>query len=98
MPDPDLVVIRTYVNNFEAEIDKTTLEAAGMRSMIRSDDCGGLRPHLWMGGVELLVRIEDADRAREVIEAAGSVQLLEDPDAEPAGSDEPDDDDQTGDR
>lgn len=91
MADPDLVVIRTYVNNFEAEIDKTTLEAAGLLSMIRSDDCGGLRPHLWMGGVELLVRTEDADRAREIIESAGSVKILDEPDDEPADDETADD-------
>ena len=36
--------------------------------MIRSDDCGGARPHMWMGGIKLLVRREDADRAREILE------------------------------
>jgi hypothetical protein len=77
MTDPDLVVVRTYVNNFEAEIDRTTLEAAGLLSMIRSDDCGGLRPHLWMGGIELLVRSEDVTRAAEILDAAGSVQILD---------------------
>ena len=35
--------------------------------MIRSDDCGGTRPHLWLGGVELLVREEDAAEADEVL-------------------------------
>ena len=82
MSDPDLVVLRTYVNNFEAEIDRTTLEAAGLPSMIRSDDCGGLRPHLWMGGIELLVRSEDVTRAAELLDAAGSVVLLDEPTTE----------------
>jgi hypothetical protein len=35
--------------------------------MIQSDDCGGVRPHLWMGGIQLLVRDEDAQRALEVL-------------------------------
>lgn len=82
MADPDLVVIRTYVNNFEAEIDRTTLEAAGLPSLVRSDDCGGLRPHLWMGGIELLVRTEDFDRAKEILDAAGAVQILDEPSAD----------------
>ncbi|MGH9410016.1 MAG: putative signal transducing protein [Vicinamibacterales bacterium] len=63
-----LVAVRTYVNQFEAEVDKTALDAAGIESMIRSDDCGGLRPHLWLGGVELLVRDEDAAQAREILD------------------------------
>jgi hypothetical protein len=65
--DDDLHVIRTFVNNFEAEIAHSALEAAGIESMIRADDCGGVRPHLWMGGIELLVREEDAARAEEVL-------------------------------
>lgn len=63
----DLVVVRTYVNYFEAEIARGALEAAGIDSMIRADDCGGTRPHLWMGGVELLVRAGDVERADEVL-------------------------------
>jgi hypothetical protein len=41
--------------------------------MILSDDCGGVRPHLWMGGVQVLVRDEDAQRAIEILnpEASG---------------------------
>lgn len=63
----DLVVLRTYVNNFDAELARGALEAAGVDSMIRADDCGGTQTQLWMGGVELLVRAEDADRADEVL-------------------------------
>ena len=63
----DLVVLRTYVNNFDAELARGALEAAGIDSMIRADDCGGTRPHLWMGGVALLVRAEDVERADEVL-------------------------------
>lgn len=88
MSELDLVVVRTYLNNFEAEIDRTTLEAAGLPSMIRSDDCGGLRPHLWMGGIELLVRSEDVTRATEILDAAGQILVLDEPDDLPEGEDE----------
>jgi hypothetical protein len=67
MSDTDLVVIRTYINDFDAEVAQTALEAAGIESMIQSDDCGGMRPHLWMGGIELLVRSEDAGSANEIL-------------------------------
>jgi Putative prokaryotic signal transducing protein len=63
----DLQVIRTFINNVDAELARGALEAAGIESMIRADDCGGTRPHLWMGGVELLVRQEDLERAEEVL-------------------------------
>ena len=67
MDHPDLVVVRTFLNSFDAELAKSALEAAQIESMIRADDAGGMRPHLWMGGIELVVRLEDAERAIEVL-------------------------------
>ena len=70
--DSDLVVIRTFLNIFDAQLAKSALEAAEIPSMIRADDAGGMRPHLWQAGIELIVRAEDAQHAAEVlgIEAA----------------------------
>lgn len=68
--EPHLVVIRTSLNHFEAEMMRTALEAAGIPSMIRSDDCGGQRPHMWMGGIELLVRADDVAQATEILDVA----------------------------
>ena len=68
MTADDLLVIATFINNIDAELARGALEAAGIESLIRADDCGGTRPHMWMGGVELLVRGEDVDRAREILE------------------------------
>jgi hypothetical protein len=68
MNDSALVAIRTYVNHFEADVAKSALDAAGIESMIRSDDCGGTRPHLWLGGVALLVRPEDAGEAATLLD------------------------------
>jgi hypothetical protein len=67
MTDPDIIVFRTFLNHFEADVAKMALEAAGIECFVRSDDCGGMRPHFWMAGVELLVHHEDADRAEEVL-------------------------------
>lgn len=61
--DDELLVIRTFINNFEAQLAHSALEAAGIESLIRADDCGGSRPL----DVELLVRAEDAARAEEVL-------------------------------
>jgi ABC-type amino acid transport substrate-binding protein len=63
----DLVVVGTYLTGLDADLARSVLEAAGVDCMVRADDCGGLRPHLWMGGIELLVRREDRDRAQEVL-------------------------------
>lgn len=68
MTADDLLVIATFINNIDAELARGALEAAGIESLIRADDCGGTRPHMWMGGIELLVRGEDVDRAREILE------------------------------
>lgn len=65
----DLVVVATYLTGFDADLARTALEAAGVDCMVRADDCGGLRPHLWMGGVKLLVRREDREKAEEVLES-----------------------------
>jgi len=46
------------------------LESAGIDSMIEADSAGGMRPHLaWAsGGFKLLVREEDLDSARQVLD------------------------------
>ena len=36
-------------------------------AMVAADDAGGNRPGLWMGGVRLLVREEDAQEAGKVL-------------------------------
>ena len=66
---PDLVCIKTYNNRLEAELEKGLLDSRGIQAMISSDDAGGMRPDLsWStGGVRLLVKQEDADRALELL-------------------------------
>ena len=71
-----MVVIRTFLNHVDADLAKSALEAAGIPSVIRADDCGGVRPHLWMGGVELLVDEPDQAQAEEVL---GSSMYIVDP-------------------
>ena len=64
-----LVVVRTFTTRQEAELARGALNAAGIDSMLRSDDAGGVRPALaWSNGVELIVHAEDADAAAEVLE------------------------------
>jgi len=69
MADDDLVVVRTYLNRFEADTAKSALDAAHIDALVRHDDAGGMRPGLWVGrGVELIVRAEDLERAKEILE------------------------------
>ena len=64
----ELVTVRTFTNEAEANIAKGALEAFGIDCMITRDDCGGLRPHLTLtGGLRLLVRADDAARAAAVL-------------------------------
>jgi hypothetical protein len=70
--DPDApVAVGAYLNHVEAELARSALEAAGIESMIRSDDAGGMYPSPWMGwagGVEVLVRAADVEAARDVLD------------------------------
>src|SRR5262249_23206459 len=73
--DSELVVLRTYNNQFDADLARATLEAAGIESMLRSDNCGGRGPHLaFIRGIEILVLAEDADDADAILnlDATGS--------------------------
>ena len=69
MSDVDLVVVGRFNNRFEADVAKSALDAAGLDSMIRSDDAAGLRPPMsFTNGVELIVRAADADAARDILQ------------------------------
>ena len=70
MGDVNLVVVHTFASGPEADMAKSALEGAGIDAMIQADSAGGMRPHLaWSsGGFKVLVREEDADAAREVLE------------------------------
>jgi putative signal transducing protein len=63
----ELIVVGTFLNQIDAAMAQGALEAADIESMVSADDAGGLRPHLWMGGVRLLVRSEDVDRAVKIL-------------------------------
>ena len=82
MAADDLIAVGTYLTDIEAELAKSALEAAEIDAMIRADDCGGARPHMWMGGIQLIVREEDAARAREVL-AIEPQSLEREPEPEP---------------
>ena len=71
MNDEKLVTVGTYPNKIDAELAQGALEAADIEAMVTADDAGGLQPGLWVGeGVRVLVRAEDAERAREILNGA----------------------------
>jgi hypothetical protein len=70
-PEDDVVAVRTYANEVEADLAASWLAAEGVDSMVLMDDAGGTLPSFQlMGGVRLVVRAEDEDRAKEILETA----------------------------
>jgi len=67
MNDAELVVVGTFLNRIDAELAQGALEAANIKAIVSADDAGSLRPSLWLGGVRLLVRAEDAKEAGAIL-------------------------------
>ncbi|MCF7943420.1 MAG: DUF2007 domain-containing protein [Spirochaetia bacterium] len=65
----DTVEIRTFTQQFNAEIAKGLLEEAGISAVLDSDDAGGAYPNIFFTGkgYRLLVRADDRERAEEVL-------------------------------
>ena len=68
MNDEKLVAVGTYPNKIDADLAQGALEAGDIEAMVTADDAGGQQPALWMGkGVRVLVRAEDAEKAKEIL-------------------------------
>lgn len=68
MDEEELVAVGTYPNRIDADLAQSALEAAEIEAIVTADDAGGLQPGLWVGeGVRVLVRAEDAERAKEIL-------------------------------
>ena len=78
MPNDSLVVAKAFGTQAEADLAKSMLESADIPVMIQADRAGGMRDHLaWSGfGFKLLVREEDADAARDVLNSSHDSQLV----------------------
>lgn len=72
MTTSDLVVVSMFRSIADAQIAKGILDEAGIESMIRSDNAGGMYPAL--AGAELLVRGTEAERASELLRGRGGVE------------------------
>jgi hypothetical protein len=61
----ELVAVSTFRTTTDAQVAKGILDEAGIESMIRSDNAGGMYPAI--AGAELLVRAEDAEEATDAL-------------------------------
>ena len=65
----DIVVLRKYGNEVEAQFAATVLEANGIPARVLADTAGGALPSMaLLFPVRLLVRAADADLARELLD------------------------------
>ena len=67
---PNLIVIATFSFPLEAQIARTSLESAGIKTLVADEHTINMD---WlysnaMGGVRLLVKPEDVDEARQILE------------------------------
>ncbi len=65
MKSSDLIAVSTFRSTADAQIGKGILDEAGIESMIRSDNAGGMYPAI--AGADLLVRAEDVEKATEAL-------------------------------
>ncbi|MGD9015213.1 MAG: DUF2007 domain-containing protein [Candidatus Omnitrophota bacterium] len=65
----DLVSIKSFMRRYEAELAKGLLTEKEIEAIVSADDCGGMRFDIGMGrgGIRLLVKKEDAEKAKEVL-------------------------------
>jgi hypothetical protein len=64
----EAVVLEKFTSRLEAEMAAGLLEAEGIQAFVSADDAGGTYPPLqYLGGVRLIVFMEDEPRAREIL-------------------------------
>lgn len=67
MPESKLVIIETFFNRLDAELAGSVLAAAGIDAVVSADDAGGAYAGVTTFAVRLLVREEDAERAKTLL-------------------------------
>ena len=64
----DIICIYKAYNSTEADLIKSQLEGAGIPCYLRTDNAGGVLPHLTLvNGIGIMVRADDEDIALEVL-------------------------------
>ena len=64
----EVVVLKTFNNETEAEMAQQMLQEAGVTAFVFKDDVGGMEPQLQRNnGVRLVVNRADAQRAHKML-------------------------------
>jgi hypothetical protein len=61
------IVLKTFLNRYEAEMAKGLLDEKGIDSMVSDDDVGGLHPGIIVRECNLVVNEEDLEKAKDII-------------------------------
>ena len=68
------VVLKTFLNRYEAELAKGLLDEKGIANMISDEDIGGFHPGIIVRECSLIVNEEDLEKSKEVIRISGELQ------------------------
>lgn len=64
----DLILLKSYPTEFEAELVRTKLEREGIAAMIQAEDLSNVLPSLdYSNGVNVYVNPADMMRAQEIV-------------------------------
>jgi hypothetical protein len=71
-----LVSVAAFMNEMEAEVAQATLAAAGIHSLLKCDDAGGMMPNFQQSeGVKLLVEEHDVEEAKVLLSTPADEQF-----------------------
>lgn len=63
-----LVCVKEAANRIEADFTSGLLDSFGVWSMIKADDCAGMRPHMLLAfPVQIFVRRADVEKAEQIL-------------------------------
>ena len=66
--DDQLIEVIECFSTAEAELARAHLAAEGIEASVAADDIGGMYPGVSVGRIRLLVRNEDLDLAKQILD------------------------------
>lgn len=82
MIQDNIITLRTYALEMEAEMARATLDAHGIPAAVSRDDCGGMEPQLNIsGGARLKVTQRNARAALDILDSPDNALTAAEEDA-----------------